>query len=169
MAISLDIDARSAAPPAVVFRTVADLRSWDDFAGVSLLGPARPLVAGDRVEARLRVMRQDIICGCAVRSVSAPTDVRSGVVELRSIDGPFEAVVIGSVASAPGGSDLRVEGDGVGRGAARLLEGPVDYVLQQWARHQLRHLLARAAEENAGTGAGVGAAGKGHLAGVDRL
>ncbi len=169
MAISLDIDARSAAPPGVVFRTVADLRCWDDFAGVTLAGPARRLVLGDRVDARLRVMRQDLTCGCEVRALSAPSDRRGGVVELRSIDGPFDAVVVGTVSAAPGGSDLRVEVHGVGRGPARVLEGPVDYVLQHWARHQLRHLLARAAEEHAGASAGVGAIGKGHLTGVDRL
>jgi hypothetical protein len=114
-------------------------------------------------------MRQDITCGCEVRSLNAPTDRRAGVLELRSIDGPFDAVVVGTVSTAPGGTDLRVEVHGVGRGAARLLEGPVDYILQHWARHQLRHLLARAAEENAGASAGVGPASKGHLASVDRL
>ena len=169
MAISFDLDARSAARPLVVFGVMADLRSWDDFGGVALVGPQRRLQVGDRVDAALRVMRQDIRCGCLVRTLAPPSDERAGRVEIRTVDGPFEAVVEASVSAAQLGSDLRVQVHGVGRGAARLLEGPVDYVLQHWANHQLRHLLARAADEHARAGAGVLSVREGDLAAVDRV
>jgi hypothetical protein len=141
MAISFDLEAVSAAPAAHAFGVVSDLRCWDAFNGVVLVGPARALRVGDRVDVSLRVMRRDIRSGCRVCTVVEPRLDAAGTVEIRAIDGPFEAVVVGTVTPTGGGCAMRLEVSGVGRGAARMLEGPVDYVLRHWAAHQLRHLL----------------------------
>src|SRR5438046_1157947 len=145
MAISFELEAHSDVPVDQVFRTIADLRSWDDFAGVTLVGPERTVAPGDRIDVRLRVMRREIRSGCVVRTVDEPTSTQPGYVDIRSVDGPFDSRMIGLVTPASIGCELRVEVYGVGRGAARMLERPVDLVMQRWAAHQLRHLLTLAA------------------------
>ena len=146
MAISFELAAHSDAPAEHVFRTVADLRSWDDFGGVVLVGPDRAVTVGDRIDIRLRVLRRDIQAGCVVRTVDEPTRTSPGYVDLRSVDGPFEARMTGLATPTANGCDLTVEVSGIGRGAARFLENAVDLVMQRWAAHQLRHLLAVAAK-----------------------
>jgi len=146
MAISFDLQAQSDAPVEHVFRTIADLRSWDDFGGVVLVGPDRAVTVGDRIDIRLRVLRRDIQAGCVVRTVDEPTRAQPGYVDIRSVDGPFEARMTGLATPTARGCELTVEVSGIGRGAARLLENAVDLVMQRWAAHQLRHLLAVAAK-----------------------
>jgi len=46
MAISFELQAHSQASAEHVFRTIADLRSWDEFGGVMLAGPDRPVTGG---------------------------------------------------------------------------------------------------------------------------
>lgn len=141
MAISFELQAHSELAVDDVFRTIADLRSWDDFAGVTLVGPDRTVVAGDRIEVRLRVMRRDIQSGCVVHTVTEPDGDRPGFVDIRSVDGPFDSRMIGHARPTATGCTLEVEVYGIGRGAARFLEAPVDLVMQRWAAHQLQHLL----------------------------
>jgi hypothetical protein len=145
MAISFEMQAHSDAPVGQVFQTIADLRSWDAFAGVVLVGPERTVTVDDRIDVRLRVMRRDIQMGCVVSAVDEPTHDQAGSVDLRAVDGPFDARMIGLVAPAADGCDLSVEVYGIGRGPARLLERPVEVVMRQWATRQMRHLLALAA------------------------
>jgi hypothetical protein len=146
MAISFELQAHSDVPAEHVFRTIADLRSWDAFGGVSLLGPDRIVAAGDRIDVRMRVMRRDIRSGCVVRTVTEPDGDEAGFVDIRSVDGPFDSRMVGHALPRPDGCDLSVEVYGIGRGAARILEGPADLVMQRWAAHQLRHLLELAAK-----------------------
>ena len=147
MAISFDLEAASDVPAEHAFELVSDLRSWDDFGGVVLVGPERMLRVGDHIDITLRVMRREICSGCTVCAVAPPRDGAAGSVELRAVDGPFDAVVVGTITPTDDGCAMRLEVSGVGRGAARLLEPPVDYVLRHWAGHQLRHLLALVAKE----------------------
>ena len=145
MAISFEMQASSEAPVDHVFRTIADLRSWNPFAGVVLVGPERTVAVDDRIDVRLRVVRRDIKMGCIVRAVDEPTHNKAGSVDLRSVDGPFDARMTGIVAPTADGCDLSVEVYGIGRGPARMLERPVEIVMRQWATHQMRHLLTLAA------------------------
>ena len=46
MAIAFELQAHSDASIDQVFSTIADLRSWGSFAGVALVGPARPVMNG---------------------------------------------------------------------------------------------------------------------------
>lgn len=146
MAISFELHAHSEAPVAHVFRTISDLRHWDEFGGVVLAGPDRSVTTGDRIDIRLRVMRRDIQSTCEVRTVDEPFGDQPGYVDIRSVDGPFDSRMIGTARMSGDGCDLSVEVYGIGRGAARMLERPVDLVMRQWAAHQLRHLLAIATD-----------------------
>jgi hypothetical protein len=146
MAISFEMQAESEAPVDHVFRTIADLRSWAAFAGVEVLGPDRPVTVDDRIDVRLRIARREVRMGCVVRSVDEPTLATPGSVDLRSVDGPFDARMTGLVLPTETGCDLAVEVNGIGRGAARMLERPVEIVMRQWATHQMRHLLTLAAD-----------------------
>src|SRR5437763_2928532 len=116
MAISFELQAHSPASAEHVFRTIADLRSWDEFGGVMLAGPDRPVTVGDRIEIRLRVLRRDIQSGCVVRTVDEPMRTQPGYVDLRSVDGPFDARMTGLATPARGGCDLTVQVHGIGRG-----------------------------------------------------
>ena len=149
MAISFELQAHSDAAVHNVFRTFADLRSWDSFAGVVVLGPERTIVAGDRLDVCLRVVRRDITAGCVVRTVDEPTRRTPGYVDIRSVEGPFDARLSGTVTPVKKGCELCVQVDGVGRGPARFLETAVDLLMQRWATHQLNHLLQRAASPQA--------------------
>lgn len=144
MAISFEMQAHSEAPADHVFRTIADLRSWQAFAGVVLVGPERTVAVDDRIDVRLRVVRRDIKMGCVVRAVDEPTHTKAGSVDMRSVEGPFDARMIGIATPTAAGCDLSVEVHGIGRGPARMLERPVEIVMRQWAAHQMRHLLALA-------------------------
>jgi hypothetical protein len=141
VAISFELQAHAEVPAGHVFDTIADLRSWDDFGGVVLIGPDRTVTAGDRIDVRLRVVRKDITAGCVVRSIDEPTRGTPGYVDIRSVEGPFDARMTGVATPIGDECDLRVEVSGIGRGAARFLENAVDLVMQRWAAHQLRHLL----------------------------
>jgi hypothetical protein len=144
MAISFELHAHSEASGDLVFHTLADLRNWDTFAGVVLAGPPREVSVDDRVDVRLRVMRRDIRMGCVVTAVDEPTPDTPGGFDVRSVEGPFDARVIGTATPTTIGCDIGVEIYGIGRGAAILLEAPVEIVMRQWATHQLRHLLGLA-------------------------
>jgi hypothetical protein len=145
MAISFEMQAHSEAPVHHVFRTIADLRSWDAFAGVVLAGPERTVTVDDRIDVRLRVVRRDIKMGCVVRTVEEPTHNKAGTVDIRSVEGPFDARMTGIATPTATGCDIGVEVYGIGRGPARMLERPVEIVMRQWATHQMRHLLEVAA------------------------
>ncbi|MEY2432234.1 MAG: hypothetical protein QOC92_1959 [Acidimicrobiaceae bacterium] len=145
MAISFEIQAQSEAPVDHVFRTIADLRSWDAFAGVELVGPERTVTVDDRIDVRLRVVRRDIRMGCVVRAVDEPTHHKAGAIDIRSLEGPFDARMIGVATPTARGCEIGVEVHGIGRGPARMLERPVEIVMRQWAMHQMQHLLALAA------------------------
>ena len=149
MAISFELHAHSDSPVEQVFHTFADLRSWDSFAGVVVLGPERVVVAGDRLDVKLRVVRRDLTAGCVVRTVDPPTRSTPGYVDIRSVEGPFDARLSGTVTPVRKGCDLCVQVDGVGRGPARFLETAVDLLMQRWATYQLNHLLQRAASPHA--------------------
>ncbi|MEY2421076.1 MAG: hypothetical protein QOI95_1143 [Acidimicrobiaceae bacterium] len=153
MAISFELQAHSEAPADHVFRTIADLRSWDAFAGVVLVGPERTVTVDDRIDVRLRVVRRDIRMGCIVRSVDEPTHDTAGSVDLRSVEGPFDARMIGLATPTSTGCDVGVEVHGIGRGPARMLERPVEIVMRQWAAHQMRHLLDLATASSISVGA----------------
>jgi hypothetical protein len=153
VAISFELQAHADVPVGAVFATIADLRSWDDFGGVVLAGPDRTVAAGDRIDVRIRVMRKDITAGCVVRAIDEPTRGTPGYVDIRSVEGPFDARMTGLATPFRGGCELSVEVAGVGRGAARFLENAVDLVMQRWAAHQLRHLIEAAARAHQLTGA----------------
>ena len=150
MAISFELQAYTTAPAEHVFQTMADLRGWGAYAGVVLVGPERALAAGDRVDARVRVLQRDIRLGCVIRSIEQPSRSRPGSVDIRSVDGPFDSRLTGVVAPTGNGCELQVEMHGIGRGAARVLERPMDLLMHHWASHQLTHLLARAEAAVAG-------------------
>lgn len=145
MAISFELTAHSDAPVLQVFNTIADLRSWDAFVGVALRGPDRAIVAGDRLDVSLQVMRRELELGCIVRSLESPSRTQPAHVDIRSVDGPIDARMIGHAAPTTTGCDLTVEVHGIGRGPARILERPLELVMQRWASHQMRHLLKVAA------------------------
>jgi hypothetical protein len=147
MAISFELTGHSDVTVDQVFRTIADLRSWDAFVGVVLIGPQRMIATGDRLDVSVRVMGRDIRSGCVVRSVDEPTRSRGGRVDIKSVDGPIESRMIGMATPNGSGCDLSVEVHGIGRGAARMLERPVELIMQRWAAHQMRHLLAVAAAQ----------------------
>jgi len=149
MAIAFELQAHSDASIDQVFSTIADLRSWGSFAGVALVGPARPVMPGDRIDVRLKVVRKDIESACVVRTVDEPSHRQPGYVDVRSIEGPFDARMSGRATAAANGCDLSVEVHGIGRGAARFLEGPVEVIMHTWATHQLRHLLDVVARSHA--------------------
>jgi hypothetical protein len=144
MAISFEMQARSEASVDKVFRTFADLRSWDAFFGVVLVGPQRAVTVGDRIHVRLQVVRHDLRMSCRVHAVDVPTATTAGSVDIRSVEGPFDARMIGVATPTPDGCDLGVEVHGIGRGPARMLERPMEIVMRQWATRQMRHLLTLA-------------------------
>jgi hypothetical protein len=145
MAISFELTAHTDASVTHVFDTIADLRSWNEFLGVRLRGPERRITAGDRINATLRVMRLQIQLGCIVRSVDEPSGRQPAHVDIRSIEGPIDARMIGHATPSAAGCDLKVEIYGIGRGPAAILERPVELIMQRWAAHQMRHLLSVAA------------------------
>jgi hypothetical protein len=145
MAISFELKAHSDVTVDHVFSTIADLRSWDAFVGVVLVGPQRIIAAGDRLEVSMRVMGREIRSGCVVHLVEEPTRTQAGRVDIKSVDGPIQSRMIGMAIPNGAGCDLSVEVHGIGRGAARMLERPVELIMERWAAHQMRHLLAVAA------------------------
>ena len=145
MAISFELKAHSDVMVDHVFHTIADLRSWDPFVGVVLVGPQRIITVGDRVDVTMRVMGREIRSGCVVRSVEEPTPTQGGRVDIKSVDGPIDSRMIGVVIPTDSGCELSVEVHGIGRGAARMLERPLEVIMERWAAHQMRHLLAVAA------------------------
>src|SRR3954447_6856430 len=149
MAIAFGLQAHCDAPVDHVFRTLSDTRSWQTIAGVALVGPNRPVVRGDRVHARLRLLRRDITTSCIVEHIDEPTHDQPGSVEIRSTGGPFDAHMRGVATPNGDGCDLTVEVSSHGRGPARLLEGPLEIVMRGWGTRQLRHLVALAARTHA--------------------
>src|SRR5438477_6082745 len=125
MAMSFEMQVHSDLHAGHVFSTIADLRSWDTYAGVLVRGPERLVSTGDRVEISVKVMRREIQSGCLIRSVDEPLRAKPGRVDIVSVDGPFDSRMIGSVTPTKSGCDLMVEVYGIGRGAARMLERPL--------------------------------------------
>jgi hypothetical protein len=146
MAISYELHAESAEPPARVFAAVVDLSRWDAYIGVRIRGPQRAVVAGDRVDVGVRVAGVDVQCSFFVDVVEPPVDGRAGRVAMGATEGPVVGTVAGSVVGMDlGGSMLTVAVEGQGRGAVRFLERPLTVILAKWATHQTRHILALAA------------------------
>jgi hypothetical protein len=154
MAIAFSLQAHCDAPVDHVFRTLSDTRRWATIGGVELVGPSRPVVPGDRIDARLRVLRRTVLTSCVVRRVNEPTSHQPGQVDIRSTRGPFDARMTGLATPSATGCDLSVEVRGHGRGSARLLEGPLEVLMRGWGSRQLRHLVALAARTRGDHGAG---------------
>jgi hypothetical protein len=146
MAISYELHAESAEPPARVFDAVVDLSRWDSYIGVRIRGPQRAVVTGDRIDVGLRVASIDIQCAFFVDLVEPPGDGRAGRVAMGAVEGPVVGTVAGSVVGTDlGGSMLTVAVEGQGRGPVRFVERPLTVILSKWAVHQTRHILSLAA------------------------
>lgn len=140
MALQISLNGQSARPAGATFECVTDLRLWDSYAGVSMQGPAGMIAVGDRVDITLAVGRQ-IRCGMRVDAVARPHGVTPGVVVVRSIAGPVDGSLHAEVRPTATGSELEIVVRGVTRGAARLVERPLEVLARQWLTHQLDHLL----------------------------
>jgi hypothetical protein len=143
MAITIALEGASPRPATHLFETVIDVRNWDDYIGVTLVGPLGPIAVGDRVEITLVVARQTIRCGMRAEVVERPSGPTPGTILLRTVDGPVDGQLTAHVTPTPGsGSVVDVAVNGVVRGPARLVERPLEAIARRWAVHQLHHLLA---------------------------
>jgi hypothetical protein len=142
MPLQIELTGTSTADRAATFAALLDLGGWTAYAGVSMSGPDRAVVVGDRVDVALDVGPVRIRCGMRVDVV----DPDAGRVVVRTVDGPVNGEMVSWVEATDHGSAVTVAVTGVTRGPARLVERALETIARQWLQHQLTHLLARSIE-----------------------